>query len=80
MKRIKENEENVKTFTDFTYKSWFVDGDKIRVGDGLSDIMGTDFIIIELKEMFYGSPSKTWLIVADKEDKLYLLKTSKEFK
>jgi hypothetical protein len=67
-----------KTFTDFTQKSWFVDGQKIKIGENLSNILSGKVEIIDTKEILDGDLSKTWKIVVDKEDKIYLLKTSRK--
>jgi hypothetical protein len=69
-----------KTFTDLTQKSWFVDGQKIKIGESLSNILSGKVEIIDTKEILDGDLSKTWKIVVDKEDKIYLLKTSRELK
>jgi predicted Ser/Thr protein kinase len=76
----KPTSENVKTFFDFTVKSWFMDGENIKTGDNISKIMSGDFQTLEVKEIFHGDIYKTWKIVITKDDKIYLLKTSKELK
>jgi predicted Ser/Thr protein kinase len=76
----KTTSEEVKTFFDFTVKSWFMDGDNIKTGDNISKIMSGDFQTLEVKEIFHGDIYKTWKIIITKDDKIYLLKTSKELK
>ncbi|GHU61043.1 hypothetical protein FACS189445_2550 [Spirochaetia bacterium] len=74
-------DENVKTFSDFQIKSWFVDENKnIKVGDNLSKIMSGECETLEIKEVLHGEPYKTWKIVITTDDKIYLLKTSRELK
>jgi len=72
--------ENQKTFTVLLTKAWFVDGQKIKVGENLSEIMSGKCQIIEIKEILIGDKFKTWKIAIDKEDKILLLKTNKELK
>jgi hypothetical protein len=76
----KNKNENQKTFTDLTTKSWFVDGQKIKVGENLSDIMSGKVLTIEVKDLFFGDTYNTWKIVTDKEDKIYLLKSCRQLK
>jgi hypothetical protein len=76
----KKPNENQKTFTDLTQKSWFTDGQKIKIGENLTNILSGKVQIIEVKEILDGDLSKTWKIVVDKEDKIYLLKTVRELK
>jgi len=71
---------NQKKFTDLTQKSWFTDGNKIKIGENLSQILSGEMIVIETKEILDGDLSKTWKIVVDKEDKIYLLKSTRELK
>jgi ABC-type ATPase with predicted acetyltransferase domain len=78
MKKI--TNEEVKTFFDSTVKSWFMDGENIKIGDNISKIISGDFQTLEVKELFHGDIYKTWKIVITKDDKIYLLKTSKELK
>jgi hypothetical protein len=35
---------------------------------------------VEVKEILHGDQYKTWILVIDTADKIYLLKTSKELK
>jgi hemin uptake protein HemP len=77
----KNKEENEKTFSDYQTKSWFQDENKnIKAGDNISKIMSGDCETIEVKELLQGEPYKTWKIVIDNNDKIYLLKTSRELK
>ena len=81
MAKAKEQNENIKTFSDFQVKSWFLDENKnIKVGDNISKIMSGDCLTLEVKEVLHGDPYKTFRIVIDKDDKVYLLKTSRELK
>ena len=69
-----------KTFSDLTNKSWFMDGDNIKVGDSFQKIMAGESKTIEVKDNYFGDNFQTWRIVIDKTDKIYLLKTSRELK
>jgi len=72
--------ENQKTYSDFTNKMWFVDNDKIKIGETMPEIMSGKVKTIDVKEILVGETYQTWKIVIDKEDKIYLLKTSRELK
>ena len=72
--------ENQKTFSDFTNKSWFREGTNIKVGDSFQKIMSNEFFILEVKEEFIGEHHQTWKIVVTTDDKIHLLKTSRELK
>jgi len=76
----KKQNENEKTFSDLTNKSWFKDGDTIKVGDSLTQIMTNEFQSVEVKDIFVGDTFRTWKIVIDKADKIYLLKSSRELR
>jgi hypothetical protein len=77
----KNKDENEKTFSDYQAKSWFQDENKnIKTGDNISKIMSGECETLEVKEILHGEPYKTWKIVIDNNDKIYLLKTSKELK
>jgi hypothetical protein len=76
----KTTNEEVKTFFDFTVKLWFMEGQNIKAGDNFSQIASGDFETLEVKEIYHGDIYKTWKIVITKDDKIYLLKTSKELK
>jgi len=75
-----QKKEDQKTFTVLLTKSWFIDGQKIKVGESLSDIMSGKPQVIEFKEILIGDKFKTFKIVIDKEDKIYLMKSNKELK
>jgi hypothetical protein len=80
MKKNNQN-ENVKTFSDYQTKSWFQDENKnIKVGDTLSKIMSGECETLEVKEVLHGEPYKTWKIIITADDKIVLLKTSRELK
>jgi len=72
--------ENVKTFSDLTNKSWFKDGDSIKVGDSFQKIMAGEFEALEVKETLVGNQFQTWIVVITKDDKIHILKSSKELK
>ena len=76
----KKKIENQKTFSYLTNKSWFKDGDNIKVGENFSKIMNNEFETIEVKEVLFGNQYQTWNIVIDKTDKIHLLKSSRELK
>ena len=81
MKNKLELNENIKTFSDFQVKSWFLDENKnIKVGDNISKIMSGDCLTLEVKEVLHGDPYKTFRIVITTDEKIYLLKTSRELK
>ncbi|MDR2601019.1 MAG: hypothetical protein LBC53_00995, partial [Spirochaetaceae bacterium] len=64
MAKAKEQNENIKTFSDFQVKSWFFDGtNNIKVGDNISKIMSGDCQTLEVKEVLHGDPYKTFRIV-----------------
>ena len=71
---------NGKTFSDLTNKSWFKDGDNIKVGDSFSKMLAGESKLLEVKEVLYGEQFQTWIIVITKDEKIYLLKTSRELK
>ena len=78
MKKIKD--ENEKTFSDLTNKSWFKDGDNIKVGDSFPKIMTGDSETLEVKEILFGNQYQTWIIVLTRDEKICLLKSSRELK
>jgi len=82
MNTKKVQSENVKTYSDLTNKSWyFADKEsKIKIGNNFSEIQEGKVSVIEVKEILFGQNFQTWKIVIDKEDKIYLLKTSRELK
>ena len=65
---------NGKTFSDLTNKSWFKDGDNIKVGDSFQKIMAGESTILEVKEIYHGVEYQTWQIVITKDEKIHLLK------
>jgi len=76
----KKKIENVKTFSDFSNKSWFKDGDNIKVGESFQKIMSGESELLQVKEILFGNPFQTWNIIITKDDKIHLLKTSRELK
>ena len=82
MKKDKNKVENVdqKTFSDVTNKSWFSDGEKIKIGENLTEIMSGNSQTLEVKEVLVGENFKTWKIVITTDDKIHLLKSSRELK
>ena len=80
MEKTKTKTESQKTFSVLTDKMWFIDKDKIKVGNSMSEIISGKTQTIDIKEILVGENYKTWNIVIDKDDKYYLLKTSKELK
>ena len=72
--------ENQKLFSDFTNQSWFREGDNIKVGKDFSKIMSGESQTLEVKEILEGEQYQTWKIVITKDDKIHLLKTSRELK
>ena len=69
-----------KTFSDLTNKSWFKEGDNIKVGDNFSKLLANESLLLEVKDIFNGEQAQTWQIVITKDDKIYLLKTTRELK
>ena len=78
----KLNDENVKKFSDFSNKSWLVENDSqiINVADSALQLMKGEVTKIEVKEILHGDPWQTWRIIIDKNDNIFLLKTSRELK
>jgi hypothetical protein len=72
--------ENQKTFSDLTLKSWFMDKTNIKVGESFSKMMSGESLTLDVKEILFGSPYKTWIVVITKDEKVYLLKSSRELK
>jgi len=69
-----------KTFSDLTNKSWFKDGDNIKVGDSFSKMLAGESKLLEVKDVLNGEQFQTWQIVIAKDEKIYLLKSSRELK
>ena len=80
MNKKKTVNENENTFSDLTNLSWFREGDTVKVGENFPKIMKGEFHTIEIKEILSGSQYQTWKIVIDKNDKVHLLKSSRELK
>jgi hypothetical protein len=81
MKKTKDTDETVKSFEDYSFKSWFTDGDtKIKVGDDFPSIMKGEAEILEVKETIIGHLHNTFRIVITEDNKIYLLKLSRELK
>ena len=76
----KQPNENQKVFFDFTQKTWITDGQKIKIGENPLDIISGKTKTLDVKEILFGDTFQTWKIVIDREDKTYLLKSSKELK
>jgi hypothetical protein len=55
----KTTNENEKTFSDLTGKSWFIDGPNIKVGDNISKFISNEFQTLEVKELLNGDTYKT---------------------
>ena len=72
--------ENEKTFNDLTDKSWFRDGDNIKIGESFQKIMSGESETINVKEFLVGKHYQTWRIVISQDDSIYLIKTSRELK
>lgn len=54
MNKKKIVNENTKTFSDLTNKSWYKDGDNIKVGDSFPQIMNGEYLTLEVKEVLFG--------------------------
>ena len=67
-----------KTFLVLTDKLWFIDKQKIKVGNSMSEMMSGETQTIDIKKILVGENFRTWTIVIDKEDNYFLLKTSKK--
>ena len=80
MNKKKNQSENVKTFSDSTNLSWYQEDDTIKLGESFPKILKGEFRAINVKEILSGNQFQTWKIVIDKEDNIYLLKSSKELK
>ena len=80
MKRTKTTDENQKTFFDLTRKLWFIDDKKIRVGENMSELLSGKSQFLDVKEVLTGDPIQTWKIVITTDDKIHILKSSREIK
>ena len=76
----KVQNENVKTFSDMTNKSWFKDGDNIKVGESFQKIMAGEAETLEVKEILVGNQFQTLIVVITKDEKINILKSSRELK
>jgi hypothetical protein len=79
--KTKKN-KNVKTFFDWANKSWIMENENktIKTGDTALKIMSGECQSIQIKDVLYRDQFKTWILIIDIEDKIYLLKMSKELK
>ena len=78
--KIKTKNENQKTFSDLTNKSWFMDKNNVKIGDNFQQINSGNFQTLEVKEILFGEHHNTWKLVITTDDKIYLLKSSRELK
>ena len=76
----KKKIENEKTFSDLTNKSWFKEKETIKVGDSFQKIMSGEFQVLDVKEILFGFEYQTWNIVITKDEKIHILKSSRELK
>ena len=76
----KKKIENERTFSDMSNKWWFKDGDNIKVGDNFQKIMNGESLTLEVKDILSGNPYQTFTIVITKDEKIYLLKSTRELK
>jgi hypothetical protein len=75
-----KKDENEKTFSDRTLDSWFYNENNIKIGKSFAAIMKGESETLEVKEIIVGDTSQSWFIVVTTDDKLHLLKTSRELK
>jgi hypothetical protein len=73
-------DENIKKFSDLSNKAWIAEDNVIKVGDSALKVMKGESETITAKEIFYGEPWQTFRIIIDQQDKVFLLKTSRELK
>ena len=78
MKKIKN--EDQKTSMDFSNKSWFMDNNNIKIGESFQKIMSGESQTLDINEILVGDPFQTFKIVLTKDEKIYLLKSSRELK
>jgi hypothetical protein len=77
----KKLDENVKTFSDFSNKSWLVDNDgTIKIADTVQKIINGGSETLQVKDILHGNPYQTFQLVFTTEGGVYLLKTSRELK
>ena len=81
-RKAKKKEEPVeeKTFSDLTNKSWFRDGSIITIGDSFSKITSGDSQTLEIKDFLSSEEIITWKILVTVDEKIHLLKSSRELK
>jgi len=74
-------DENRKTFEDKTLNSWYTDDKgKVKIGESLAKIMKGDCETVDVRENYYGEPSNTWRIITTNDNRMILLKSSRELK
>jgi len=78
MKKVKD--ETKKTYRDFSNKAWFTDGQQIKVGENIANILAGEFQTLNVKELYESDTFKTWKIVITEDNQICLLKTSNELK
>jgi hypothetical protein len=76
----KKLDENIRKFSDFSNKSWLVDGDTIKIADSVQMIIKGEGETLEVKEILHGNPYQTFKMVFTANGGIYLLKTSRELK
>jgi hypothetical protein len=76
----KQLNENQKTFSDLTNKPWITEGQKIKYGDSPLEIVLEKTKILDVKEILFGDVYNTWKIVITTDDKIHLLKSTRELK
>jgi hypothetical protein len=77
----KKLDENIKTFSDFSNKSWLIDDENnIRVADKVQKIISGEHETLNIKEILHGNPYQTFKMVFTVDGGVYLLKTSRELK
>jgi hypothetical protein len=76
----KKKPENVNTFSDWANRSWIIEDKTIKTGDTALKVMKGECETIQIKDILYGDQYRTWILVIDTSEKIYLLKTSKELK
>ena len=78
----KKNVEFVeeKTFSDLTQKSWFRDGATIKIGESFSKINSGEYQTLDVKDFLSSEEIITWKILVTTDEKIHLLKSSRELK
>ena len=80
MKKNKDD-ENIKSFSDYQNKSWFIDENKnIKTGISIQEIMSGNCETVQVKEFLHSNPYPTFRIVINPENQIFLFKTSRELK